>query len=154
MLSNPERAFVDFYNGTNSGDSYYKETTKFYDNQTSIRLPCTTLAQLVTEQKIPLPQLIKLDTQGSELDILAGAEPFLNQVELIYTECPIVRYNAGAPNIQEYLDFFKARKFIPVRLLEAHHIENTLVQLNILFMRHDVKETYLGKNDAVRPWLP
>ena len=153
VLSNPGREYVEFYNGTNTGDSYYKETTKYYDEQSSIKLACTTLAQLVAQHQLPIPNFIKLDTQGSELDILAGAEAFLDQVDLIYTECPIVRYNAGAPDIQDYLDYFKARKFIPVRLLEAHHIENTLLQIDIMFMRYDAKEKFLGKNEYIRPWV-
>jgi len=153
VLSNPGRESVEFYNGTNTGDSYYKETTAFYDNQGSVRLKCETLDEMVADRHLPIPSLIKLDTQGSELDILAGAESFLDQVDLIYTECPIVRYNAGAPNIQDYLDYFRAHKFLPIRLPEAHGADNILVQVDILFMRAESKEKYLGATQNVRPWL-
>lgn len=152
VLSNPGRDSVDFFNGTNTGDSYYKETTKYYDNQGSITLPCTTLDKLIAEHNLPVPNFIKLDTQGSELDILAGAGSVINQVDLIYTECPIVRYNAGAPNMQDYLDYFRMRKFLPVGLLETHYIENTLLQVDIMFMRQATKEKFLGANEFVRPW--
>jgi FkbM family methyltransferase len=153
LLSNPGRQFVDFFNGTNTGDSYYKETTKFYDQQSSIRLPCTTLAEVVAQNALPLPELIKLDTQGSELDILAGAGSLLDHVALIYTECPIVRYNAGAPDIQDYLDYFRDNDFMPVALLETHYMEHTLLQLDIMFMRKDAKERHLGPNINVRPFV-
>ena len=152
VLSNPGRDAVDFFNGTNTGDSYYKETTKYYDGQGSIRLNCTTLDKMVQEQALPIPTLMKLDTQGSELDILAGAEAIIDRVDLIYTECPIVRYNAGAPHIQDYLDYFSAHKFIPVSLLEAHRSENILLQIDIMFMRQEAKERYLGPNRYIRPW--
>ena len=112
-LSNPGRQFVEFYNGTNTGDSYYKETTKYYDEHASIKLPCTTLDIVKQSYNLPTPQFIKIDTQGSELDILAGAESFIQDVDLIYTECPIVCYNAGAPNIQDYLDFLTALLGLP-----------------------------------------
>lgn len=151
-LSNPGRTSVDFYNGTNTGDSYYKETTKFYDNQGSITLPCVTLDQLKLSSNLPTPQFIKIDTQGSELDILSGADSFIKDVDLIYTECPIVRYNAGAPNIQEYLDFFKQREFIPIDVFEIHRGEATLIQIDIMFMKKESKERIFGPNNFIRPF--
>lgn len=151
-LSNPGRASVEFYNGTNTGDSYYKETTKFYDNQGSITLPCITLDEVKQSANLPVPQFIKIDTQGSELDILSGADSFIKDVDLIYTECPIVRYNAGAPNIQEYLDFFKQREFIPIDVLEIHRGEATLIQIDIMFMKKESKERIFGPNNFIRPF--
>jgi len=150
-LSNPGRSFVDFYNGTNTGDSYYKETTKHYDNQGTIQLPCMTLDEVVKSSNLPIPQFIKIDTQGSELDILSGAT-FLDQVDLIYTECPIVCYNKGAPNIQDYLDFFKNRNFVPVGIFEIHGAEGMIIQIDIMFMRHDSKERYIQPTNLIRPF--
>ena len=152
LLSNPEREFVEFFNGTNSGDSYYKETSTHYDNQSSIRLPCTTLDKIIQENNLPYPNFIKIDTQGSELDILKGATSILNHVDIIYVECPICTYNAGAPDIGEYLQFFKENNFLPVQLVEQHVTENTLIQVDIMFMRAQTKERILGTNIITRPW--
>lgn len=150
-LSNPGRKSVLFYNGTNTGDSYYKETTTYYDKQGHIQLPCKTLDEVRETNNLAIPQFVKIDTQGSELDILAGAS-FLDQVDLIYIECPIIRYNKGAPNIQDYLDFFKSRMFIPVTLLEVHIHEATLVQIDIMFVRKETKERIFGPNISIRPF--
>lgn len=151
-LSNPGRTSVEFFNGTNTGDSYYKETTKFYDNQGSITLPCVTLDQLKISSNLPTPQFIKIDTQGSELDILSGAESFIRDVDLIYTECPIVKYNDGAPNIQDYLNFFKQKEFIPIDIFEIHRGECTLIQIDIMFMKKESKERIFGPNNFIRPF--
>lgn len=150
VLSNPGREYVDFYNGTNSGDSYYKETTKHYDNQRSIKLQSFTLDSIIKKQDLPWPNFIKIDTQGSELDILLGAELILNYVDLIYIECPIIKYNEGAPNISDYLEFFKSKNFIPVDIFEIHRSENTLLQIDIMFIRYDTKLKYLGSFDNIR----
>lgn len=146
LLSNPGREFVEFYNGCNTGDSYYKELSKHYEEQTSIRMPCTTLDAVANEYNLPIPDLIKIDTQGSELDILEGSQTFLDKVKLVLTECPILPYNDGAPNIQQYIDYFLEHDFIPVNLLECHIFENTLLQIDIMFMRKDIKEIFLGPN--------
>jgi FkbM family methyltransferase len=153
VLSNPGREFVNFYNGTDTGDSYYKETTKIYDQTTSVSLPCTTLDNLINTHSLPVPDFIKIDTQGSELDILSGAGSIINDVKIVYCECPIVQYNLGSPNIQEYLDFFKNLNFVPVTILENHYMENILVQIDIMFMRYDIKNKFLGATENVRPFI-
>jgi FkbM family methyltransferase len=151
VLSNPGRESVEFYNGTNTGDSYYKENTTEYDNQGYITLPCITLDQVIKECSLPIPNFIKLDTQGSELDVLAGAESIINQVDLIFTECPIIRYNIGSPTIQDYLDYFKQHNFIPIDLLEKHISEETLMQVDIMFVRKEIKDKFLTPNIKLRP---
>ena len=150
LLSNPGRGEVDFYNGTNTGDSYYKETTTIYDDKTSIKMPTVTLDELIEQNNLPIPQLLKLDTQGSELDILKGATKLLGKTELIVTELPIIEYNRGAPNISEYLEFFKSHDYIPVDVLEVHRGEETLIQLDILFILRSAKYQVLGPNRQVR----
>ena len=150
VLSNPGRGEVEFYNGTNTGDSYYKETTTIYDNQVPIKVPTITLDELIEQNNLPIPQLLKLDTQGSELDILQGATKILGKTELIVTEMPIIEYNKGAPNFSEYLNFFKSHDYIPVDVLEVHRGEETLIQLDILFVLRSAKYKVLGTNREVR----
>jgi FkbM family methyltransferase len=153
VLSNPGRTSVNFYNGTDTGDSYYKETTKWYDSKCSIELPCTTLDNIVQTYKIPKPDFIKIDTQGSELDILSGAIDTMRDVKLIYTECPIIQYNSGSPGIQEYLNFFKKINFIPVNIFEIHRLEDVLVQIDIMFVKADIKDQFLEKTNNIRPFI-
>lgn len=151
ILSKPGQEFVTFYkNSASTGDSYYKENSKWFDEVSGTQALCKTLNDLMQEHKLPIPNLVKMDTQGSELDILAGASNILGKTQLFYVECPIVRYNLGAPNIQEYLEFFIKRDYIPVDLFEIHRGEQTLIQIDIMFMLREIKERYLGKNEYVR----
>jgi FkbM family methyltransferase len=152
VLSNPGREYVEFFNGTNTGDSYYKENTGWYDQQSSIKLPCTTLDYAIKQFNLPAPNFIKIDTQGSELDILSGAESIIDKVDLIYTECPIIQYNAGSPNISAYLDYFKSKNFIPLDIFEVHNMEDTLLQVDIMFMKKETKERVFGPNINIRPF--
>jgi len=146
ILSNPGREYVNFYLRNGTGDSYYKENSAHYDNITSVQYPCTTLDQLILENNLPKPDFIKLDTQGSELDILAGSSSIIDTTKLIYTECPIIQYNLGSPNINDYLEYFKSKDFLPIDILEIHRAEEFLLQIDIMFMKREYKEEFLGKN--------
>ena len=151
ILSNPGRELVEYYQGgTNTGNSYYKENTVFYDNAVPVSMPARTLESIVDECAMPTPNLIKIDTQGSELDILRGAETILPGVDLIYLECPIGKYNLGAPNIQQYLEYMASQNFIPSDLLEIHTADRVLIQVDIMFINIATKDRLYGVNHTNR----
>lgn len=150
-LSKPGIKKVTFYTGgTTTGDSYYKENTSWYNDAKSFNLPCTTLDEVVVQEGIPWPDFIKMDTQGSELDILEGASLVLQQAKLIYMECPIIPYNIGAPNIGDYIEKMRVNSFVPIGIFEIHQAENTLVQVDIMFMAN-VEKQRLAPNKDIRP---
>ena len=62
---------VDFFSNLSTGDSYLIEQTSFYkDNIKKIKKQTITLDELIIKKNLPFPDFIKIDTQGSELDIL------------------------------------------------------------------------------------
>jgi FkbM family methyltransferase len=150
VLSDEGREFVDFYPGFNTGDSYYKETTKWYDDIKPTRTPCTTLDRLIEKNNLPIPNLVKIDTQGSELDILSASKKILGTTEMIICEMPIIEYNRGAPNISHYLSFFQDHDYIPVEVVEIHRAENVVLQLDLIFMLRSAKNEFLGNEDKIR----
>lgn len=129
-----EVKIVDFYDNDSTGDSYYKENTVFYDSVKSVKRTTTTLDLLVSQNDVPLPDFIKLDTQGSELDILYGALAVLRHASLAYLECPVLNYNDGAPVFQNYIDFLNTHGFVPYEICELHHAHGVLVQMDVLFI--------------------
>lgn len=152
VLSNPGRETVEFYAGGDTGDSYYKETTTHYDARTPVTLKCRTLDSVIKEHNLPIPQFLKIDTQGSELDVLKGARQILSKTDIIYMECPIIEFNSKAPNIQEYLSYMKAHSYIPTDVLEIHRAEEVLLQIDIMFIRAETRDRLFGKNVHIRPF--
>jgi|694.fasta_scaffold09406_26 FkbM family methyltransferase len=150
VLSNEGREFVEFYPGCNTGDSYYKETTTWYDGKTPVKMSCTTLDKMIENKDLPVPNLLKIDTQGSELDILSAAKKVMGKTELIFCETPLIEYNQGAPNISEYLTFFRDYDYIPVELLEVHQAEGIIFQLDFAFMLRSAKNEFLGECKTIR----
>ena len=144
VLSDSEKV-VEFYEIGSTGDSYYKEYTSFYQDIKPIEKRAVSLDFLVNTENLPMPDLIKLDTQGSELDILKGAKKVLRDTSLIYIECPVLKYNEGAPTLTDYLDFLRKLGFLPYEICEQHFANDILMQVDIMFIKKTIyEECYPG----------
>lgn len=150
LLSNEDGKEIDFWAGLNTGDSYYKETTSIYENTGSKKLKSTTLDKMIVDKNLPIPNFLKIDTQGSELDILSAAKNLMGKTEMILCECPIIEYNKGAPKMSEYLDFFKSYDYIPVEVTQIHRAEDTILQIDLLYMLRSAKQQFLSENQVIR----
>lgn len=112
VLSDTEKE-VDFYNNpfNPTGNSYYKEITNFYADVKPTKVKTQTLDTVVKENNLPLPDLIKIDVQGSEMDILKGAANTIKECKDIIVEAQHVSYNTGAPKIKELFEFLESLGF-------------------------------------------
>jgi FkbM family methyltransferase len=133
-----------FYKKAGTGDSLYRENTQTYSEDTFEVVATKTLRQVVTSEKLPKPDFVKLDVQGAEIDILKGAGDLIDGCSLLLAECPIVPYNLGAPELKEYLDYFKSLGFSPLRITEQHSSKGSLLQIDILFLKDSVRENLFG----------
>ena len=117
------------------GNSYYKEHN-YWD-----------IPQLVQESKVILKRLddifeddavfdlIKVDTQGSELDILKGGKNLVSRASAIILEVSYIEYNEGAPSQQETLDYMKEIGFTEKMSIGEHYNGEEIVQKDLLFLR-------------------
>ena len=137
---------VKFYSKTHSGDSYFLEQTNFYDGFDAKTKITNTLDNIVEQNNLPFPNFIKIDTQGSEIDILKGAKRTISNCKLIYLECPIIEYNFGSPNLDQCIKYLNSIDFIPYDICEVHYIDKVLVQIDILFIKKSIiNKIYPGK---------
>ena len=134
VLSSKDNKLVNFYYRGGTGDSYYKETdmTGAYTDPNSYDLQIKKTKHL-TEFNIPLPDIIKIDTQGSELDILSDCDEILNYCNTIYTEMPAPNmvYNQGAPTYENYTEFFKKYGFVNFEIKKEHIKRNKVYQYDM-----------------------
>jgi FkbM family methyltransferase len=149
-----EEKFVEFYSlgGSGTGDSYYLETRRKHSNTESQRVMTSTLDQIVGRYGLPQADFIKIDTQGSELDILKGATGVLANASLILVECPILQYNVGAPSISEYINFLLEHDFFPIDLVSTHYVNQNhlLVQADVVFLKRRLFEKFFGELEIGR----
>ena len=131
-----------FFEG--AGNSFYRENSELYQNKDQkIKLVTYELDSYVEEKRLRMPDFIKIDTQGSELDILSGSSKCLNHCSVIMSEVPIVQYNEGAPSLPEYISFMKSHSLVPVGIEEIHILDSILVQIDIVFVKEISVKRYL-----------
>jgi FkbM family methyltransferase len=100
------------------GNSYYKESEEYskaakdiYTKEYEQDRITTTIDYIMEVSKYPQPDLIKIDTQGSELDILKGAENTIKGVKHMIVELQHVQYNIGAKLVNESIEYINSLGF-------------------------------------------
>lgn len=139
-----------YFNG--AGNSFYKENSGLFEaNGIATSLAQVTLDSYVMSRHLRLPDVIKIDTQGSELDILSGGRRCLANAMLVQLELPIVDYNSGSPRLPECVDFMKGESYLPIGIEEIHIMRNILVQLDVVFAKREILGSLLKPVNPV-PW--
>ena len=146
LLGKESNLEVNFYTRGQTGDSYFVERNPEYTG-TAKKMLTTTLSDFVESSGLRAPDFLKLDTQGSELDILKGFEGHLNQIKIILVELPITSYNVGAPTLSDVVSFLESHNFVPVYLSEIHTAIGILVQIDVAFMQKDLFKSIFGHDD-------
>lgn len=111
VLSDSDERNVKFYQNDVlcGGNSYYKECNdSVFPPDKYILKKTRTLDSVVKERGFPFPDLIKMDVQGSELDILSGASECLSHAKYLIVELQSVQYNEGAPKVDVSLPFIES----------------------------------------------
>lgn len=97
------------------GQSLYKENSKinpnadiFFGKKNEVKVITYTLDTIVKKHNLPLPNLIKIDVQGSELDIIIGAKNTICDCTDIILELQEVDYNLGAPKAPEVIRYMES----------------------------------------------
>ena len=128
----------DFYisntNTKSTGNSFYKENTQFFSENKSIKLQTTLLDQLLQNKQF---DLVKIDTQGSEIDIIKGGISIISNAKAVIVEVSYEQYNLGSPHINSVLEFLSNIGFEKVELIQKifhpetkQHIQDELLFIN------------------------
>lgn len=128
----------DFYslksNPINTGNSIYRELTDHYseDQLNIIRKKGIKLDDLFEPGSIF--DLIKIDTQGSELDIISGGMNLCSKAQGILLEVSIIQYNENSPLYDDVIKFMNNFGFKDVEVLDEIN-KNGIYQQDIFFIR-------------------
>lgn len=111
---------IEFYENLEhpGGNSMFKENPElsplanelFPDNK-KVKRMTNTLDEIVALNNLPLPDLIKMDIQGAELNALKGAVKTLKHCNHLILELQHKDYNFGAPKAEEVIEYLKSVGF-------------------------------------------
>lgn len=122
-----------------SGSSPLRQTEgSFLDGQ-EISVPVQPLESLVSISSEARPSLLKIDTQGYELEVLAGAVNLLSSIDILIIECSFHAFRHSGAEIDDIFAFMKRQGFKPYDLLEGHYrsLDSALAQVDVVFIRDD-----------------
>lgn len=120
---------------TGGGSSFYRENTYAFTE------PVETTCTIETLDSLELGDydFVKLDTQGSEVDIIDGGKKTIGAARFVLIECSFVPYNIGGCLIGDVvakmaeLGFVMLDTFGPAR--GGHVWRNQKIQADVLFVK-------------------
>jgi FkbM family methyltransferase len=125
-----------------TGNSVYLEKTEHYSEERVIEEKRKTkkLDTMFSDESF---DLIKIDTQGSELDILKGGTELIKESKYILIETSVKEYNIGAPLEDEIIKFMEDNGYGNYDVLDTHtwpvehgpFNEGEIFQRDILFYK-------------------
>ncbi len=131
---------VTFYTNDSTGDSVFLEQTQHYqkDRCREKQMDMTTLSSVIKKNKLPLPDLIKMDVQGAESLTIKGGLQAVQHAEVIILEAKILEYNKGAPLIYELMTLMDGLGYLFLDIVEAHYLPTgELNEIDILFVKKE-----------------
>jgi len=140
LLSDVEKD-VDFHISKNdkkaTGNSIYIEDTSFYDetNGDIVSKKTETLDNIFKDHRWEF-DLIKIDTQGSEIDIINGGSKLVRKAKGLILEVSHKEYNKGSMLYREVIYNLSKIGFIKAEILDKiyHPITKEHIQDDILFI--------------------
>ena len=85
------------------------------------------------------PILLKVDTQGSELEVVRGASGVLDRIEVIILEVSLFNFGQAQPEMVEVVSFMSGLGYVPYDMFGGYNrpLDNALAQIDIAFVKSD-----------------
>jgi FkbM family methyltransferase len=121
-----------------TGSSLYRENTEFFRDEVTFKqeVDKVRLDDLFRGRRF---DFVKIDTQGSELDVLMGGQEVLRQADYILVEVSLVEFNLGAAKAEQVFAQLAAMGFRCVDVTDFHRLQGVqdggLLQMDFLFER-------------------
>jgi FkbM family methyltransferase len=124
------------------GDDYWGKNLLDTDAEISVRT--LTLDDFCREQRIEHVDVLKVDVQGAEYAVLAGAQGLLSRraVDLIYLEMIIAPSYVGQRKYHYYLTSLDALGYDLFDLFNLGRRDGRLIQIDGIFVTKDVLARY------------
>lgn len=144
-----------------------KGEVEYFDNDTQTSLLDDTgkgvkckasvcvIDELVASGDVPAPEFLKLDVQGYELEVLAGAEAAMRGARALLLETSFIPFHPGLPTIDRVVAFMGERGFVwyDIMGLLRRPGDDALLQCDVMFVKADdpLRADPAGRGGAACP---
>ena len=121
-----------------SGSSLFPQVEgKVLDGESRLT-PMRRLDSLLPES-LEHPVLLKLDTQGAEIEVLKGLGSRIGEIDLLIVETTMMQVRHGIPEFADVVRFCDDAGFVVYDVLEGHvrALDGALAQIDLAFVRKD-----------------
>lgn len=102
--------------------------------------PMSTVDEIVNNQlNGRVPDLLKMDVQGYELEVLKGAEKSLDKIQVILAEVNFLDIYKGSPLLAEMITWLDARNFVAYDIsgFWRRPLDQALFQADFIFVQRE-----------------
>ena len=103
------------------GSSLLKEETGIESDGYEIKVSTSRIDDIVEEEKLKGPFILKIDVQGAELEVLSGACSTLKYTEVIALEVSLFKLMKDAPDFYEIINYMKKNGFVAYDILRGFY---------------------------------
>ena len=123
------------------GSSIFKEVEGDPVNGLPREVPVVTLDELCDKKNSEGPYLIKIDTQGAELEVLDGAKKILADIEIIILEAHLFQFFINGPQFYDVITYMKKNGFVVYDITGTYYrpLDNALAGVDLTFVKEDGK---------------
>jgi FkbM family methyltransferase len=119
--------------------SLLNEVESFAVHTSPRTISVVTIDEVCRERNLSGPFLIKVDVQGAELQVVAGAKRVLQETEAVILEISLFEFWIGSPQFYEVIARMKQLGFVAYDLCGFLYrpFDNALGQVDMLFAREN-----------------
>lgn len=128
---------VQFYADETASSVLYSE--EIYTKKILVNQSMCCLDTYIKKNGNRIPDLLKIDTQGFEYSILKGCESYLSRIPVLLIECNFLEIYQNVKLAGELIQYLGSFGFVIYDVCEIHRrpLDNALVQMDFIFLRHD-----------------
>ncbi|MBN1765972.1 MAG: FkbM family methyltransferase [Sedimentisphaerales bacterium] len=122
-----------------TGSSMAKEQEGAHADGIEREVPVITIDQVCAERNLTGPFVMKIDTQGTELNVLDGAAKTLLQTELVILEVQFFETMIGGPQFYKVVTYMKKHGFVAYDCFGNAYrpLDGALTAMDIVFVKEN-----------------